>query len=102
VVGLLFLIVPGIYLAVRYWPGAHFIIDRGVSMREAFQLASAHTEGNLGQSVLLALYGFAVFVVGLLMCYIGLFVTLPLYSMLWTTAYLMITRQPIHQTGEQV
>ena len=93
----LLLIVPGIYLACRYWPGVHLIVDRGVDVRTAFQKSSAYTAGNLAQSAIVGVYSFIVAVVGMLMCYVGLLFTLPIYSMLWTISYLMITRQPMQR-----
>lgn len=91
--GCVFFLIPGIYLALRYWPGAHFIVDRDVTVWQAFELSSRHTQGNFLQTILTGMFGIGVLCAGLMILTYGM------YSLMWTIAFLMITRQPIHRVN---
>lgn len=95
--GFVLFIVPGIYLALRFWPFQYFIIDRDCSISESFSLAGQFTEGNKMSCFALGCIGVVVFLAGLLMLCVGLFFAYPVIMMMWTVAYLMMTRQPIQR-----
>jgi len=101
IAGLCLLIVPGIYLGMRYWAGVHFIVDRDVGFAEAFRLSSEFTAGNVMQSVFVGMYAMVAMLCALLtallgpLVLVGLLLALPLNTLLWTVSFLLITRQPI-------
>jgi hypothetical protein len=95
--GLLLFIIPGIYLALRFWPTHYFIVDRDCDVMEAFNLAGEYTEGNKMSCFGMAGLTFVVMLAGLLMFCVGIFFAYPIVSMMWTIAYLMMTRQPIQR-----
>ena len=97
VLGCIALLLPGIYLALRYWPYLHFIVDKNCGVGQSFSLAGQATKDNMGEGVIMALISFGLMMLGLLMLCIGVFATLPLVSLCWTIAYLMITGQPFKQ-----
>jgi len=97
--GCLLLIIPGVYLALRYWSYMHFIVDRNCTVSEAFRLAGevGNSSTNLGDSFSMFAIALGVNLLGLLACCIGIMVSAPVTSLAWTFAYLMMTGQPFHQ-----
>jgi uncharacterized membrane protein len=96
-IGLLAFIVPGIYLALKYWPFFYFLIDQDCDVGESFRLAGDYTRGNRIVAILLWLITVALGVVGLLLLFIGLLLTTPLATLLLTVSYLMMTSQMIDE-----
>lgn len=93
--GLLLFIVPGIYLAMKFWPAQYFVIDRDMEVMDAFRAAGEFTNGNKGQSLLLSLLSAAVSIVGFLALCVGFIVAYPIITLMWSVGFMMITRQPI-------
>lgn len=77
-IGLILLIVPGIYLALRYGQYLHAIVDRDLGIMESFDYSSRLTTGNRGNLLLLGLLMFVVSIAGLLACGVGLIVAFPI------------------------
>ncbi|MGE0207246.1 MAG: hypothetical protein AB7R69_05355 [Candidatus Babeliales bacterium] len=73
VFGLLFFIVPGIYLAVRYFFYFQFIVDKGVGPCTALRMSAELTEG----------IKWKIFAFGVLMSFINLFLKSPLFIIFW-------------------
>jgi len=72
ILGLLFFVVPGIYLAVRWVFAEILVVDQGMRPLEALRASSAMTAGNRWQlfgllfvGTLLMILGVFVFVIGL-------------------------------------
>jgi hypothetical protein len=86
-------IVPGIIVAVLYWPFYHIVIDKRVGLGEDFSLARIVTTENSGATILLALVAFAIISLGALACCIGGLFAIPLTMVMWATAYLMMSGQ---------
>ncbi len=95
--GLLLLIVPGVYLAVKYWPVGYFVVDRNMQIMDAFKAAGDYTEGNKLQSILLWFLSFLVGLGGILLFCLGFVLAYPIITLMWSLAYLMITRQAIQR-----
>lgn len=83
--GALFLIVPGIYLGLRYQFFSYFLVDKNASIADSFKESAKITEGQKWQLFRFGLALIGVNILGLLVFVVGLFVTVPL-SML-ATAY---------------
>lgn len=81
VVGLVFLIVPGIYLAIRYQFYSFLIVDKNMKIMEAFEKSSKMTQGIKWQLFLFALALAGINIVGALLLFVGLIVTIPVSVM---------------------
>lgn len=77
-IGLILLIVPGIYLALRYGQFIHAIVDRDLGVIESFSYSSRLTTGNRGNLFVLGLLMILVTLAGLLVCGVGLIVAIPI------------------------
>lgn len=96
-IGLVLFIVPGVYVASRFWAYQYFIVDRDCGVMESLNLSAEYTEGNKMQSVVLMLLTFVISLLGLLALCVGIFFAVPVVTMMWVVGYLMITRQPIQR-----
>ncbi len=76
--GLILLIVPGIYWGIKYHFFAYFIIDEGVGPTEALKRSGEITYGAKWELLLLALAFLGINLLGLLACFVGLFVSVPI------------------------
>lgn len=75
--GLLLLIFPGVYIALRYGHYLTAIIDRNLGVIEAFEYSSSITTNNRGNLFLLALLNMLLFFAGVLLCCVGLIFVAP-------------------------
>lgn len=80
--GLIFLIVPGIYLAIRVGFFGFFIVDEGVGPLDALQKSWDLTRGRVMDLFLFWLLIFVINLVGLLCLVVGVFVSLPVTSLM--------------------
>jgi hypothetical protein len=87
VVGLLLLIVPGVYLALRYGFFLTAMVDRDLGVIDSFKYSSALTTNNRMNLFLLALLGLLVMLAGLLALCVGLFFAIPVMWLSWIVAY---------------
>lgn len=92
-VGFVLLIVPGVILALMFWPFYWLIIDRNVGVFDSFQLARRVTDGNKATVFLLAIVMFALTLVSAIPCGLGLLVTIPFVNVMWPVVYLAMTGQ---------
>ncbi len=91
--GILACIVPGILLALWFWPFYYLLIEDKASITGSFSLASHVTQGNRGTTFILALCSMGIVIVGFLALCIGVIFAMPLVSVMWATAYLMMSGQ---------
>ena len=77
-VGLVFLIVPGIYLAVRFGYYGYFIVDEEVGPIEALKKSSDLTEGVRMDLFLFGALLIGLNILGLLALFVGVLVTVPM------------------------
>jgi uncharacterized membrane protein len=77
-IGLVFLIVPGIYLGVRFYMFPWVIVDKGVGPFEAMRRSWAMTNGSVWNLFLLGILLAGVNILGVVAILIGLLVTIPL------------------------
>lgn len=92
VVGLIFLIVPGIYFGIRYHFYSYFIVDKKLSPLEALKESSRITSGVKWKLFLFSLVLGLVNVLGVLAFVVGLFVTVPVTMI----AYAHVYRKLLH------
>ena len=77
-IGLIFFIVPGIYLALKYQFYNYLIIDQGKGPVEAIKMSGILTEGVMWNLVLFWLMLAGINILGMLALGIGLIITVPL------------------------
>jgi uncharacterized membrane protein len=76
-VGLIFCIIPGIYIGIRFSFYGYLIIDRNIGPVEAMKRSWEITKGNTWDLFLLGLLFFGVILLGVLACVVGLFAAIP-------------------------
>lgn len=86
-VGLLLLIVPGVYIALRYGQYLMAIVDRDLGIMEAFHYSSSITTNNRGNILLLGLLSFAIAMAGMIACFVGLIFAIPVVWLTSIVAY---------------
>jgi uncharacterized membrane protein len=78
VIGFLLLIIPGIYLAIKYQYVQYLIVDKNLDVIEAFRESGRMTDGHKWNLFLLFLLFIAISALGFLALGIGLLVTIPI------------------------
>ena len=86
-IGLLLLIVPGIYIALRYGHFMTAIVDRDLGVFEAFSYSESITTNNLMNLFVLGLLGMVAVFVGAILCLVGLVVAVPVVWLGGLVAY---------------
>jgi hypothetical protein len=87
ILGLCLLVVPGIYLALRYGQFLPAIVDRNMGILEAFRYSAALTTNNKWNLVVMAFAMFGVILAGSLALGVGLFVAVPMTWLMQLIAY---------------
>lgn len=77
VVGLILLIVPGIYLGIRLQFFKYFVVDKGYGPIQALKSSWDITKGNVWNLFLFGLLIILINIAGLLVLLVGLFVSVP-------------------------
>ncbi len=85
--GIICLIVPGIYLALRYGQYMPAIVDKDMGIMEAFSYSSSITTNNRLNLFLLALMAIVIALAGLLALCVGLLFAYPVIGLSWIVAY---------------
>ncbi|MCA9064806.1 MAG: TFIIB-type zinc ribbon-containing protein [Planctomycetaceae bacterium] len=91
--GFIALIVPGILLCLFYWPYYQLIVDEKAKAMESFNLARSIARENVGTAFLVWLVSIAISIAGCLALCVGIIFAIPLVSVMWATAYLMMSGQ---------
>lgn len=86
-VGLLLLVVPGIYLMLRYGQFMNAMVDRNLGVLESLRYSSSITTNNRLNLFLLGLLSIAIFIAGVLALLVGLVFAYPLIWMSWMVAF---------------
>jgi len=93
--GMLACVVPGVLLALMFYPCTYLVIDRDASVGESFGLARQATEGNKMSLFLLMLVAMGIsMIAGFVPCGIGHLFAMPLMMLIYVVAYLSMTGQP--------
>jgi hypothetical protein len=86
-IGFILLIVPGIYIALRYGQFMNAIVDRDLGVFEAFVYSESITTNNRMNLFLLGVLSILAFFVGMIPCGLGLFVVAPVVWLAGLIAY---------------
>ena len=87
VIGLICLIAPGIYFALRYGQFMNAIVDRELGIMDALSYSSSLTTNNKGNILLLGLLGIVIMIAGMLALLVGVFFAIPVVWMSSMVAY---------------
>jgi uncharacterized membrane protein len=87
IVGLILLIIPGVYIATRLFFVMAFVIDKGLGPIEAIRASWALTEGQLLHLVKLWLTFVGILILGALALIVGLLVAVPVATLMLTIVY---------------
>ena len=86
-IGLVLLIVPGIYIALRYGQVINAIVDRDLGIMEAFSYSESITTNNRMNLFVLALLALIGLIIGLIPCGLGLLIVGPVIWLASLVAY---------------
>jgi hypothetical protein len=95
-------IIPGIILALMFWPFYYVVVESKAAVTDSFSVASTITQGNRGTTFVLWLASIGMMIVGVLAFCIGILFAAPLVGVMWATAYLMMSGQLAAQPGQAV
>jgi len=87
IIGLVLLIVPGIYLALRYGQFINGMVDRDLGVFDSFKYSSSITTNNRGSLLGLAFMGLLVMLAGVIAFCVGLFFAMPVAWLSWIVAF---------------
>jgi uncharacterized membrane protein len=94
-VGLIFLVIPGIYFMIRYGFYGWFIVDKDYGPIESLQVSARATRGIKWQLFFLFLIILLINIVGFLLLGVGLLITAPVSMLAVATVYKMIQDAPV-------
>ncbi len=94
-VGLLLLIVPGIYLAIRFGQFQYAIVDRDLGVLDSLAYSSEITTNNRMSLFGLAVLNILIIFAGVIALCIGMIFAIPLTYLAWLTAYRWLQYGPI-------
>jgi uncharacterized membrane protein len=89
VAGLILLIIPGIYFAIRF-SMSRFAVLEGMSVLESFEKSTKLTEGHKWELLLFFLVVIAINIVGAIPFGVGLLVTIPISILAFAEVYLKL------------
>lgn len=92
-IGTLLLVVPGVIAYLGLWLAKFYVVDRQQGAVESLKSSWRDTDGNRLDLFVFALAYFALSLVGLCLCGIGILVTLPIAEAALTVIYLRRTGQ---------
>lgn len=91
ILGLIALIVPGIYIAVRL-SMFQYLIAEGYGWIDALKTSRAMTKGHFWKLVGIGFYYVGIVIIGILALVIGLFWAIPLIALAQTSVYLALKK----------
>jgi uncharacterized membrane protein len=86
-IGLLLLIVPGVYIALRYGQFLYAIVDKDLGIKEAFEYSSTLTKDNRMSIFVYWILAVLVVIAGLLVFCVGVFVAFPIVTIASAVVY---------------
>jgi uncharacterized membrane protein len=98
VVGFLLLIVPGIYLAIKYQFVLYLIVDKNMDVIEAFKESGKMTNGHKWNLLLLLLLFLMITILGVMALGIGLLVAAPIVMIAQAYVYKKLSLNTVVQT----
>ena len=87
IVGFILLIIPGVYLALKYQFYKFLIVDKEMQPIEALKESARMTKGHMWQLFWLFWLALGINILGLLALGVGLFITIPTTLLAYTFVY---------------
>lgn len=87
VIGLIFLIFPGIYLALRFGQYLNAIVDKDMGIMDAFSYSARITENNKVNLFVIGLLAIGISIAGCIAFIVGLLFAYPMIAVMWVVAY---------------
>ena len=92
--GYILLIIPGIILALKFWPYSYLLIDRDLPGIQSFTESKKVTQGNLLSLFAIYLATIAIVLIGgIITLGIGFIFLVPYSFLIFTVAYAEMTSQ---------
>ncbi len=87
VIGLILLIIPGIYLALRFGMYQNAIVDRNMGVIDAFKYSARLTKNSIMNLFVIGLFSLLVLLAGCMALLVGLLFAYPMIWLMWMVAY---------------
>ena len=97
VIGCIFLIIPGIYLALRLQFFQAFIVEEDAGIIESLQRSWKMTKGNVMPLFWLMLSMIGIILLGIILFVIGIFVAIPVVYMMYCYAFRVLNKVQIEE-----
>ncbi len=91
--GLILLIIPGLYFAIRLNLFVYYIVDKNLGYMEAVKASWSATKGNVLNLMIFGTLSLGVILLGLLALIVGLLVAIPVISLAGIYVYKKISQQ---------
>jgi uncharacterized membrane protein len=98
-IGLVFLIVPGVILALGLSMSLPLIVDRRLGPIDALTASWKLTDGSKGNLFIFALIAIGLSIAGFCACVVGLLLVVPILSIAHMYIYLRLSGQPVAAAG---
>lgn len=98
IIGFILLIVPGIYLAIKYQYVQYLIIDKNMDVFEAFKESGKMTDGHKWNLLLLVLLFVGICILGVMALGIGLLISIPIVIVAQAYVYKKLSSNTVTQS----
>lgn len=98
IVGFILLIVPGIYLAIKYQYVQYLIVDKNLDVFEAFKESGKMTDGHKWNLFLLVLLFLGITILGVMALGIGLLISIPILIVAQAYVYKKLSSNTVTQS----
>lgn len=94
-IGLILCIIPGLILAVLFAFYPYFVLDQHKGAVESLSASWQLVSANFGSVLGLLVVAFLLFILGAILCGVGLLVTAPVALLMVAYGYRVLTNQPV-------
>jgi len=94
-IGFILLVIPGLVAILFLYFATYFLLDRDLGPVDAIKASFGLVGRDLGKALLWAVVAFLVSIVGVCVCFVGLFVTIPVATIGTAYTYKKLTGQPV-------
>lgn len=101
IVGCIFFIIPGIYLALRLQFFMAFIVEENAGITDSLKMSWNITKGHAGDLFILWLAMIAICILGFILLVVGIFVAFPLIYMMYCYAFRKLYPNPLTLQTEE-
>lgn len=95
IIGCIFFIIPGIYLGIRLQFFTAFIVQENAGILDSLRMSWNITKGSVGKLFLLGLAMIGIFILGLIVLIVGVFVAAPVIYMMYCYTFRKLYPNPL-------